>query len=650
MSIYNKLFEPGMIGKLRIRNRIISSPMERNYANRDGSVSQLYIDHLAAKARGGLGLIITEATYVDPLGKGRDFELGVYDDSQIPGLRRLGEAVHAHGAKIGLELVHGGRNCLSTITGVQPFAPSPVMVDLPTYREVPRAMTAAEIKMVVGQFADAARRAQAAGLDMVELHGAHGYLLSSFLSRYANKRSDEYGGSFENRMRFPLEVVAAVRAAVGPDFPVTYRISGDEFIDDGVTLDETVPFARALEAAGIDMIDVSAGMYETGFAIIQPMEMPLGSNVHLAEEIRREVDIPVSIAGRINDAVFADTILMEGKADFIFMGRALHADPEFPKKSQEGRLEEICMCMACNQGCIDMLGTQTPIHCAINPTVGRERELRITPARHRKTVVVVGGGPGGMSAARVAALRGHDVTLYEKSDALGGQLKWACKAPFRGELEQAVRYLSSQIKRAGVKVRLGEALDTAAIDATGADAVIMATGAVPYVPFLRGLDREKATTYLDLLDGSVDVEGRTVLIIGGNLIGTQLAELVARKSGRVILTEAREALCLDAGARAKWLLLQRIAAYEGVSVKLQSTVERIDGRSVTIHTRGMQQPETVDGIDHVVLSLGAIPDNRLSDDVKWSSRIQAIHSIGDCVYPRKMTEAILEGYVTALTL
>lgn len=650
MSTYNKLFEPGMIGKMRIRNRIISSPMERNYANRDGSVSQLYIDHLAAKAKGGVGLIITEATYVDPLCKGRDYELGVYDDNLIPGLRRLGEAVHTHGARIGLELVHGGRNCLSTITCVQPFAPSPVMVDLPGYQEMPREMTVAEIKAVVGQFANAARRAKEAGLDMIELHGAHGYLLAAFLSNYANKRTDEYGGCLENRMRLPLEVVAAVRAAVGPDFPVTYRVSGDEYIDDGVSLDDTIPFAKALETAGIDMIDISAGLYETGFMIIQPMEMPLGCNVHLAEEIRRKVNIPVSIAGRINDAVFADTILEEGKADFIFMGRALHADPEFPKKSQEGRLEEICMCMACNQGCIDMLGTQTPIHCALNPTVGRERELRIKPAERKKTVVVVGGGPGGMSAARVAALRGHDVTLYEKSDALGGQLKWACKAPFRGELEQAIRYLSNQIKRAGVTVRLNKALDTDALEAIGPDAVILATGAGPYIPYIPGLDRHNVATYLDVLDGTVDVEDQTVLVIGGNLIGTQIAELVAEKSGRVILTEAKDALCLDAGARAKWLLLERITEEEAITVRLQSTVERIDGRIAAIHTKGMAQTETVDGIDRVVISLGGISDNRLGDDIKWSSRIKTIHSIGDCVYPRKMTEAIYEGYVTAMNL
>lgn len=648
MSAYNKLFEPGIIGKMRIRNRIVSSPMERNYANRDGSVSQLYIDHLVAKARGGVGLIITEATYVDPLGKGRDYELGVYDDCLIPGLRRLGEAVHAHGAKIGLELVYGGRNCISPITSVQPVAPSPVMVDLPGYRELPRELSTDEIQNIIVKFADAARRTKEAGLDMVELHGAHGYLLAQFLSGFANKRTDAYGGSFENRMRFPLEVVDAVRKAVGPDFPVTYRLSGDEYIDGGLTLEETVPFAQKLEVAGIDMIDVSAGLYETGFMIIQPMELPLGCNVPLAEEIRREVNIPVSIAGRINDPVFADTILDEGKADFIFFGRALHADPEFPKKAQEGRLDEICMCMACNQGCIDMLGTQTPIHCAVNATVGRERELQIKPADRKKRVAVIGGGPGGMSAARVAALRGHDVTLYEKSDELGGQLKWACKALYRSEIEQPIRYLSTMMKRAGVNISLNEEMNIEKINTLKPDAVIMATGAVPYIPFIPGLDRDNTITYLDVLSGAVNPEGKKVVVIGGKLIGTQIAEFISEKGGKVILTEPSEALCEDAGFRTKWLLLERVEEDSEITIRLNSTVEKIQGSTVVIQTKG--NLEEVDGIDLVVLCFGAISDNHLSDELKWESKIEEIYSIGDCLYPRKMTEAIYEGYVTAMQI
>ncbi|MGB9081515.1 MAG: NAD(P)-binding protein, partial [Desulfuromonadaceae bacterium] len=460
MSQFEKLFEPGTIGKMRIRNRIISAPMERNYADAYGSVTQKYIDNLVAKAAGGVGLILIEATYVDPLGKGRVLELGLYDDRQIPGYRRLTQAVHEQGAKIGLELVYGGRQSHSAVTGVQAHGPSPVTCTVPGYFELPRELEVAEIKTLVHKFGEAARRSKEAGFDIVELHCAHGYLIAQFMSPYANKRTDEYGGTFEKRMRFPLEVIAAVRKAVGDDFPIACRVPGDEYIDGGLTPEDVIIIAKRFEEAGVDLIDVSAGVYESAFSIVQPMGMPLGCNVHLAEGIKAAVNIPVSIAGRINDAAFADSILKEGKSDFISMARALHADPQFPNLSREGRLDDICMCIGCNQGCIDVLGTMAPVYCAINPQAGRERELAIKRADRKKRVVVVGGGPGGMSAARVAALRGHDVSLYEKGSELGGQLLWARKALKRGELEQCIRYLATQVRKAGVDVHLNEEMDT----------------------------------------------------------------------------------------------------------------------------------------------------------------------------------------------
>lgn len=647
MSLFKKLFEPGNIGKMRIRNRIINAPMERNYANQDGSVTQRYIDHLVAKARGGVGLIIVEATYVDPLGKGRVFELGAYDDRLIPGLKRMAEAVQQHGAKIGLELVYGGRQGVCAVTGVQPMGPSPVTCDLLGYGELPRELSLDEIRHLVRKFAEAARRNKEAGFDMVELHGAHGYLLAQFLSPYANKRTDAYGGTFEKRMRFPLEVIEAVRREVGPDYPVTYRLSGDEYIDGGLTLEETVPFAAKLEEAGIDMIDVSAGLYETAFIIVQPMDLPLGCNVHLAEEIKREVNIPVSIAGRINDPVFADNILDEGKADFISFARALHADAEFPRKAQEGRLDEICMCTACNQGCIDVLGTMVPIHCAVNPIVGRERELEIKRAEKRKRIVVIGGGPGGMSAARVAALRGHEVSLFEKAPELGGQLRWARRAINRGELEQTIRYLSTQIKKTGVAVHLNEEMDKEKIYTLNPDVVVMATGGVPYIPFFPGVNREHVVTYLDFLGGEVE-PGRKVVVIGGKLIGTQVAEIVSSKGGTAILAEPTGALCQDTGLRTKWLLMDRVEEDPNIDIRLSTSVENIGETTVVLQSKG--KTEEVGDIDRVVLCLGTISDNRLSDELKWDAKIPEIYDIGDCVMPRKMTDAIYEGYVTALHL
>ena len=641
MSQFKKLFEPGIIGNVRIRNRIINAPMERNYATRDGAVTQKYIDHLVAKAKGGVGLIIVEATYVDPRGKGRVYQLGAYDDQLIPGLKRMVDAVHQYGAKIAPELHFGGRETQPEVTGFQPMAPSPVPC-LYLGDAIPREMTIVEIEEMVQKYADAARRSKEAGFDLVELHGAHGYLLAQFLSGYSNKREDEYGGTFEKRMRFPLEVVEAVRGAVGEDYPVAYRLSGDEYIEGGLTLEEIVPFAKRLEEAGVSLIDVSAGLYETAFIISQPMDIPLGCNVHLAEAIKREVNIPVSVAGRINDPVFADNILEESRLDFITLGRALHADPEFPNKAREGRTEDICMCMACNQGCIDVLGTMVPIFCAINPSVGREREFEIKRAPKKKKVVVVGGGPGGMEAARVTALRGHEVVLYEKENELGGQVRWACKPLFRGEFEQVTRYLSNQLKKAGVEVILGQEMNKERIDETRADAVVLATGATPYRPFTPGVDKGHVCTYLDILGGSVE-PGKKVALIGGDLIGCEVAEFISEKGSEVILIEQTGAFCQDTGTRVRWLLMERIEKDPKIERRLKTTVERINDASIVVQTEG--KTEEIEGVDMVVLAFGKMSNNELGDELKKESRVSEIYTVGDCVIPRKMTEAIYEGSV-----
>jgi 2,4-dienoyl-CoA reductase-like NADH-dependent reductase (Old Yellow Enzyme family)/thioredoxin reductase len=646
MVQFGKLFEPGMIGKVRIRNRIIMPAMEKNYANRDGSVTQRYIDYLVARAKGGVGLIIVEATYVDPRGKGRVFQLGAYDDRLIPGLKQMAETVHQYGAKIALELHHAGRETSSVTTGIQPLSASPVPC-LPSGGDIPREMTIPEINEMVKKFADAARRSKEAGFDLVEIHGAHGYLLAQFLSPYTNKRTDDYGGTFEKRMRFPLEVVKAVRKAVGEDFPIAYRLSADEYIDGGLTLEETVPFAQRLEEEGVNLIDVSAGIYETGFIFVGLMYFPLGYMVHLAEAIKRAIDIPVSTAGRINDPVFAENILKEGRADFVNLGRALHADPEFPQKAREGRIDDICKCIACNQGCTDILGTMAPIFCAINPLVSREREYEIKRATKKKRVVVTGGGPSGMEAARVAALRGHEVLLYEKEKELGGQIRYACRALFKGEMEQVIRYLSNQIKKAGVKVNLGQDLDQETIHKMKPDTVVIATGATPYWPPIPGVEKGHVYTYLDILGGKVSA-GKKVAVIGGKLIGCEIAEYILDKGGEVILLEATGVFCEDAGPRMKWLLMERLDEYPKLDKRLKTNVEKINDSSIVIQKDG--KIEEINGVDTVVLALGATSNNVLADELKRMSKVSEIYTVGDCVIPRKMTEAIYEGFMVGFKI
>jgi thioredoxin reductase len=367
----------------------------------------------------------------------------------------------------------------------------------------------------------------------------------------------------------------------------------------------------------------------------------------LAENIKSVVNIPVSIAGRINDAAFADTILREGKADFISMARALHADPDFPKLSQEGRLDDICMCLGCNQGCIDVLGSMVPVYCAINPKVGRERELEIKPAAKKKKVIVVGGGPAGLSAARVAALRGHDVSLYEKDSELGGQLRWARKAFKRGELEQCIRYLSIQVKKAGVDIHLEEKMDKDKIYALNPDVVIMATGAKPYVPFIPGADQSHVYNYLDILGGEVK-PGKKVLVIGGKLVGAQVAQLIASNGGHAILTEPLGDICLDAGGRTKWVLFREVKNNPNIEIRTNTSVENIGKNSAVLQSGGVA--EEIRDIDMAVLCLGAAADNQLADELKWEAKLPEIYTIGDCIIPRKMTEAIYEGYVTSMQI
>ncbi len=638
MASFPRLFEPGRIGRLEVRNRIISAPMERNYCNRDGSVTQRYIDYLEARARGGVGCFFTEASYVDARGKGRAFQLGVHDDAMIPGLKRLVQAVHRHGARIGLELNYGGRVVAPEVSSLQPWAPSPVPCQM-SGGAMPHALTLEEIQRIIRMFGEAARRSLEAGCDIIEIHGAHGYLVGQFLSALTNQRTDAYGGPLTNRMRFLMEVIREVKRQAGEDFPLAVRISADEYVDGGIVLPETLEVAKAMEAAGVHLIDVSGGNYESAFMIVQPMEIPLGCHVPLAAQIREAVKIPVSVAGRINDPTFAEQVLADGHADFVSLARALHADPDFPNKARQGRLEEICYCMACNQGCIDVLSQQIPIFCTINTATGRERDFAIRPAAKAKRVLVIGGGPAGMEAARVAALRGHRVTLMERAGELGGQIRYAMRPTHKGEFGQIVRYLSHQIKTAGVEIRLKEAASLALVQAEKPDVVIVATGARPYIPPIPGVEQPHVATLFDLYDGRVEIRGR-VCLFGANVAGVELAEYLAQRDAEVILVDPGKAMAADAGLRAKWLLLERVQQHPRIDVRLNTTLEEIAADGVLLQSGG--RAEWVRPVAHVILAAGGEAENHLLDELKreWNGELYAI---GDCVYPRRLNEATYEG-------
>ena len=426
MSNFEKIFTPIQFGTLELPNRIVMSPMVTHYATDNGTVTQRVIDYYTARAAGGVGLITVEATFVD-LKSLEHHMLGIYDDKMVPGLKKLADAIHAAGGRASIQLIHKGRLAKSATTTMRTVSAS----NEPDMGETPRALTVPEIHELVEKFGQAARRAKEAGFDAVEMHMAHGYILNQFLSPYSNHRTDAYGGSMENRARFPLEVVRRVRKEVGPDFPITAKINSTEHVECGIEVEDWKILLPMLEEAGINAVNVSGGLAETTHYMTAPMSIDRAFNVERAKQIKSYANIPVGVVGRIPDIRLAEEILESGAVDFITMGRANIADPELVNKAKEGRVDDICPCINCNQGCIGRVDQWLDVCCLANPLAGREGDprLKITPAPVKKNVVVVGGGPAGLSAAATAAKRGHQVTLFESCDILGGQLYLASLPP-----------------------------------------------------------------------------------------------------------------------------------------------------------------------------------------------------------------------------
>lgn len=636
------LFAKGKIGTLEVKNRLVMPPMVRNYADKDGMVTPRYVAHVERIAKGGVGMMVLEASFIHPHGKGFVNELGIHDDAVIPGLKKLVAAAHKHGAAIGPQLYHAGRQTSAKTTGVMPLAPS--AVPDPSSGEMPAALDLAGIASLVDAYGAAARRAKAAGCDFVEIHGAHGYLITQFLSPFSNKRADKYGGSLENRMRFMLEVVAAVRKAVGKSYPVTIRLSAEEQVEGGLSVTETVKIAKRLEEAGIDAVHVSAGNYASYARgnMIPPMAVADGPLVHLAKSVKRAVRIPVIAVAKIRDPRFADRLVADEAADFIGIGRTLLADPEWPNKAREGRLAEIMPCIACNQGCISRLFAQQDVWCTVNPEAGRERMFGKRKGE-KKTIVVIGGGPAGMSAAKTAASRGHRVILYEKTGKLGGQLRAAGAAPHRGGWGEFLEAITRDVERLGIDVRLKRDCVPADVKKDKADAVIVAIGSTPVRPKIPGIGRTNVVVARDVLEGKAKVKGK-VVVIGGGCAGAQTAEYLSVKGHDVTILEAAGAIAVDAPVDDRNLLLGRLAK-RGVKIATETKAMSIGPGAVAAESP--TGPASF-AADTVVLCLGSFPNDGLAAEL--ARVVKQVRTVGDAVEARRVTEAVAEGALAALDL
>lgn len=646
MENFKYLLTPFTINKVTMKNRIVSNAHAPMYAV-DGLPSDVHFHYHVERAKGGVGLIIMECATVHPTSLGMMNLLKGWDERCIPGYRKIAEEVHKYGCVLFSQIGHFGRQCDSNSSEMALFAPSPI--PCPILRETPHEMDQEEIKEIVNSYARTAGFMQEAGLDGIEIHSPHGgYLIAQFLSPYSNIRTDEYGGSLENRCRILMEVIDAIRKRVGKDFVVGVRISGDEFVKGGNSIDDITQIIKLVEKTGkADYIGQSMGTYGTCSTIIPDMYFPPAPFVYLSQKMKEATSLPVVATGRINDPILAEKILADGQADLVGMTRALIADPELPVKAQSGRLDEIRPCVGCLQGCLQRIFLQVPMRCIHNPAVGRESTLgmnTLKPAKKKKNVMIIGGGPAGLKAAEIAAKRGHKVTLFEARDKVGGQVNIACKVPVREELSGVIRYLDFQMKKLKVDVRLGHRMDAQKIRDQAPDAVVVSTGSSPKAWELAESSRghRNVLNIWEALEDPEKILGR-VLIVDDTRCDWETCSVVEFVSGRGNEVEVvTTSVFVGSG-----LILHSLATFLSNTSKrgvVFSPMERItelsDGR-VTAVNNFSQKERYIKDIDTIIYNVGRRAEDFLFRSLKKD--IPEVYCIGDAYAPRWVDRAIRDG-------
>ncbi|MBN1191673.1 MAG: mycofactocin system FadH/OYE family oxidoreductase 2 [Dehalococcoidales bacterium] len=640
---FKYLFSPLKIGQVTVPNRISFSAHLTNMAE-NGLPSERHLYYWAERAKGGTGLIITEEQTVHPSDRSYEKLVEAYDPAVVPIYRRITTAIHEYETKIFVQLNHNGAQGDGSNSRLPVWGPSPVADVL--FREVPKVMEIEDIRELIEYYCRAANHVRQGGFDGIELQMGHSSVIRQFMSPLSNQRTDEYGGSLENRLRLAIEVIDAVRNTVGRDYTLGVRLCADEMISGGLTLKDNQEIAPRLEATGkIDFIDLSLATFYNLYLVGASMHTPLGYTIPLAAGIKEVIKLPVFCTGRINDPVMAERVLAQGQADMIGMVRSQLCDPELANKAKEGRLDEIRYCVADNQGCYGRVGVNKLIGCIQNPSAGCEKERGIGSLKHcavKKKVLVVGGGPAGMRAAQVAAMRGHRVMLYERNNKLGGQINIARLGAGRDELGAVARNEENQLKKLPVEIQLNKEVTAEMVLEENPDAVIVATGSVPKESPVNGASGPNIFNVWQVLLGEIET-GEKVLLIDydGHHQATATAEYLADKGRKVHMLTSSLFIGQDLGGTQDMFLTRQRLLGKGVTFTPDFAVMEIKGLDVNGFYVYTNEWQTVKGHDSIVLAMG----NRVEDALYFAlkGRVKELYRVGDCVAPRKIDMAILEG-------
>lgn len=632
------LFNPVNVGNMKVKNRLLMSAMSINFGvDERGYVNDQLIEYFKERARGGAGMMLVGGGAVHPGGQELPDLPAMWDDGCVKSLKNMVEQIKPYDVKFGVQLMHGGRQSYLPEKVAPSAIPAPAVV-----KGDVRALETDEIKELVQCFGNSARRCMEAGFDFIEIHAAHGYLINQFMSSNSNIREDQYGGSFENRIRFLLEIIDDIKDKAGKNFPVGIKINGNDYIKDGWQIEDAKRLAPLLEEKGVAFLNVSAGVYGSTELTIPSMYVKYGCFVHLAEEVKKVVSIPVITVGRIKDPILADTILKENRADIVSMGRALLADPYLPQKAKQEKFSEIRPCMGCCLGCIDAVLSKEPGSCVANPDVGREFLLK----NHQKPdtslkILVAGAGPAGMAAARLFALRGHSVVICEKKGESGGLLSLAAKTPGREELNDILDYFRNELKRLDVKILYNRELSEELINETEPDKVVIATGSMPEMPVIKGLFQTKMelATNVEILSNKVSAKEK-VIVLGGGMSGLVTADYLAENKKQVVVLNRKKSFAEEMSSNDRYYLRERLKK-NSVKLYKKVSIQKITDDGAIFKSGTDNEITEIKNFDTIVISEKM---TSIKDIKKLSKTTDAkFYFIGDAKDPRHLRYCISEA-------